>query len=145
MSESGFAEKTPQLSAVVITRNEARRIERCIDSLSFADEILVVDSESDDDTVARAQTGGARTIVQAWLGYGGQKDFAVKQASNDWVLYEMSEFALYQIEQEFHEAFRRVPLTCMVGDAKNQQRVAQALENTGRRLFFTLRHTSTCR
>ena len=74
------------LSAVVITRNEGRRIERCLASLEFADEIVLIDSESDDDTVERAKAVGARTLIQEWLGYGRQKDFAVSQAVNDWVL-----------------------------------------------------------
>ncbi|MEO8159503.1 MAG: nucleoside-diphosphate sugar epimerase/dehydratase [Betaproteobacteria bacterium] len=52
------------------------------------------------------------------------------------VLYEMSEFALYQIEQEFHGTMRRVPVTCMVGDAKNPQRVSQALEKYRPQVIF---------
>ena len=52
------------------------------------------------------------------------------------VLYEMSEFALYQVEQEFNSALRRVALTCMVGDAKNPQRVAQALEKYRPQVVF---------
>ncbi len=52
------------------------------------------------------------------------------------VLYEMSEFALYQIEQEFNGALRRVPVVCMVGDAKNPQRVAQALEKYRPQVVF---------
>ena len=52
------------------------------------------------------------------------------------VLYEMSEFALYQVEQEFHAAFQRVPIICMVGDAKNAQRVAQALEKYRPQVIF---------
>jgi FlaA1/EpsC-like NDP-sugar epimerase len=52
------------------------------------------------------------------------------------VLYEMSEFALYQVEQEFHSAFRQVPVTCMVGDAKNPQRVGQALDRFRPQVIF---------
>jgi FlaA1/EpsC-like NDP-sugar epimerase len=52
------------------------------------------------------------------------------------ILYEMSEFALYQVEQEFHSALRRVPVTCMIGDAKNPQRVAQALEKYRPQVIF---------
>ena len=52
------------------------------------------------------------------------------------VLYEMSEFALYQIEQEFHGGSRRVPVICMVGDAKNPQRVAQALDKYRPQVIF---------
>ncbi|MCB1735996.1 MAG: glycosyltransferase family 2 protein [Gammaproteobacteria bacterium] len=73
------------LSAVVITRNEASRIKACLDALAFADEIVVVDSGSDDDTIAIARTAGARVIQQDWLGYGAQKQFAVAQARHDWV------------------------------------------------------------
>ncbi|MEQ1879926.1 MAG: nucleoside-diphosphate sugar epimerase/dehydratase [Burkholderiales bacterium] len=52
------------------------------------------------------------------------------------VLYEMSEFALYQVEQEFHEAFRRVPMTYVIGDAKNPQRVAQVMEKYRPQVVF---------
>jgi FlaA1/EpsC-like NDP-sugar epimerase len=52
------------------------------------------------------------------------------------VLYEMSEFALYQIEQEFHGTHQRIPVICMVGDAKNPQRVAQALEKYRPQVVF---------
>lgn len=74
------------LSAVLITRNEARRLAACLESLSFADEILVVDSGSDDDTVAVAERFSARVIQHPWLGFGPQKYFAVEQAEHDWVL-----------------------------------------------------------
>src|SRR5258708_28405927 len=52
------------------------------------------------------------------------------------VLYEMSEFALYQVEQEFQRSLRHVPVTCMIGDAKNPQRVAQALEKYRPQVVF---------
>ena len=52
------------------------------------------------------------------------------------VLYEMSEFALYQVEQEFHGASRRVAVTCMVGDTKNPGRVAQVLEKYRPQVIF---------
>ena len=52
------------------------------------------------------------------------------------VLYEMSEFALYQVEQEFQGAFALVPVTCMVGDTKNPERVAQALEKYRPQVVF---------
>jgi len=75
-----------QLSVTIITLNEERRIEKCIKSASFADEIIVVDSGSRDRTVEIAEQAGARVIHQEWLGYGRQKQFAVEQAINDWVL-----------------------------------------------------------
>lgn len=77
---------TCPLSLVIITRNEAARLRACIDSVPFADDVLVVDSGSSDDTVALAESLGCRVLHQDWLGYGPQKQFAVEQALHDWVL-----------------------------------------------------------
>lgn len=74
------------LSVVIITLNEEKALPACLTSVSFADEILVVDSGSSDATVTIAEQCGARVITQSWLGYGRQKQFAVEQAANDWVL-----------------------------------------------------------
>jgi len=74
------------LSVVIITRNEAARLSACLESVAFAGEILVVDSGSTDETVAIAQQHSARVVHQPWLGFGPQKQFAVQQASHDWVL-----------------------------------------------------------
>jgi glycosyltransferase involved in cell wall biosynthesis len=74
------------LSACIITYNEADRIEACLKSVSFCDEILVVDSHSTDGTRALARRLGARVIERDWPGYRSQKQFAIESASNDWVL-----------------------------------------------------------
>ncbi|MGH8231767.1 MAG: glycosyltransferase family 2 protein [Steroidobacteraceae bacterium] len=74
------------ISLVVITYNEAGNIARCLDSVSFAAEKLVVDCGSDDDTCRIAAAHGARVIQQPWLGYGAQRNFAAAQAGNDWIL-----------------------------------------------------------
>lgn len=74
------------LSVVVITLNEEKALPVCLQSVAFADEILVVDSGSRDATISVATAHGARVIEQEWLGYGRQKQFAVEQAHHDWVL-----------------------------------------------------------
>lgn len=74
------------LSAVIITLDCAAQLEACLDSVAFADEIVVVDCGSRDGTVELAQGRGARVIHQDWLGFGPQKQFAVDSAANDWVL-----------------------------------------------------------
>ena len=75
-----------RLSAVLITRNAAALLGPCLDSLAFADEIVVVDSSSSDATAELAARKGARVVQKEWLGFGRQKQFAVEQASHDWVL-----------------------------------------------------------
>ena len=80
------AASSAAISAVIITRNAGGHLGACLHSLAFADEILVVDSNSTDNTVALAQAAGARVVQQAWLGFGPQKQFAVGAARHDWVL-----------------------------------------------------------
>jgi glycosyltransferase involved in cell wall biosynthesis len=74
------------LSVVVITCNAASQLEACLRSAAFAEELLVVDSGSSDDTVALAERCGARVIAHPWQGFGPQKQFAVTAARHDWVL-----------------------------------------------------------
>ncbi len=74
------------LSAVLITRNSAAVLPPCLESLRFADEIVIVDSGSTDATLDIARRFNAKIVCQEWLGYGKQKQFAVAQATHDWVL-----------------------------------------------------------
>jgi len=74
------------LSAVLITKNAGGQLDACLSSLSFCDEIVIVDSGSSDNTLEIARRFNARVIQHDWMGFGRQKQFAVDQASNDWVL-----------------------------------------------------------
>jgi len=74
------------LSVAIITLNAASQLAACLQSVRFADEIVVVDSGSTDGTQALAESYGAKVIAQDWLGFGPQKQFAVAAASHDWVL-----------------------------------------------------------
>ncbi|RKY19772.1 MAG: glycosyltransferase family 2 protein [Planctomycetota bacterium] len=74
------------LSACIIAFNEADRIEDCIRSVDFCDDIVVVDSGSTDATRELAAALGARVIEREWPGHVAQKEFAVRAARHDWVL-----------------------------------------------------------
>ena len=77
----------PGISVVLITRNEAVRIRRCLDSVRWADEIVVVDQHSTDGTAGICGEYGARVIEREMLaGFGEQKNFAIAQASFPWIL-----------------------------------------------------------
>jgi glycosyltransferase involved in cell wall biosynthesis len=75
-----------KISAVIITFNEEKNIAAAIGSVAWADEILVVDSESTDRTGEIAESCGAKVITQSWPGFAKQKQFAVDSAANDWIL-----------------------------------------------------------
>jgi glycosyltransferase involved in cell wall biosynthesis len=79
-------EPMPQLSAIVITRNEAANIGDCLDGLAFCDERIVVDCGSSDGTVEIARGKGARVETHEWRGFGAQKNFALSLVTGDWVL-----------------------------------------------------------
>ena len=74
------------LSVVLVGQDAAALLPACLASVAFADDVVVVDSGSSDDTAACAAQHGARVVRHDWMGFGRQKQFAVGQARNDWVL-----------------------------------------------------------
>jgi len=74
------------ISAVIITRNEELNITDCLKSISWVDEIILVDAESTDKTVELAKYFTSKVFIHRWEGFAKQKEFAVSQASNEWIL-----------------------------------------------------------
>jgi glycosyltransferase involved in cell wall biosynthesis len=74
------------LSVAIITKDEEKRLPDCLRSVSFSDEIIVVDSGSSDKTVQIAEEFGCRVFIQDWKGYGAQKNSAIEKCRNEWVL-----------------------------------------------------------
>lgn len=112
------------LSVIIIARNEARRIESCLQSARFADEIVLVDSGSADDTVAIARKYADRVIESAWLGYGPTKQLALEHATCDWVLWldadervppDLRDEILAVVEKEDHAGYRIARKTLFLG------------------------------
>jgi len=80
-----FPEKIP-LSVAIITKNEEKNLSECLKSVSFANDIVVVDSGSTDRTVEIAKEFGCRVFIEDWKGYGPQKNSAVDKCKYEWVL-----------------------------------------------------------
>jgi glycosyltransferase involved in cell wall biosynthesis len=76
----------PLLSVAIITCDEERNLARTLASVSFADEIVIVDSGSKDRTVEIARSFGAHVFVREWPGFAPQKNFAIAQCTGDWIL-----------------------------------------------------------
>ncbi len=101
------------ISVIILTKNEEDYIERCVQSVAWADEVLVMDSESIDQTKKVAESLGARVIVQPWLGWSEQRNKAVSFAENDWVLIvEADEIVTPELARSIQEAMDRQPDTC---------------------------------
>ncbi|AOK30250.1 LPS biosynthesis protein [Burkholderia singularis] len=77
----------PTLGVALIALNASARLAQCLDALSFADDVVVIDGGSTDGTAAIARAHGARVIVQTdWPGFGPQKNRAIAELSTDWIL-----------------------------------------------------------
>lgn len=76
----------PRISAIIIAKNEAANIGDCLDGVAFCDEIVVVDSGSEDDTVRIAESKGARVVFHAFAGFGRQFNHALSLAQGEWIL-----------------------------------------------------------
>ena len=76
----------PRLSVIVITFNEEDRLRTCLDSVAWADEIVVVDAESQDKTAQIAREFTDQVLIRPWPGFAAQKNFGLEHASGDWIL-----------------------------------------------------------
>jgi glycosyltransferase involved in cell wall biosynthesis len=113
-----------KITATIITLNEERNIARAIESLRCCDEIVIVDSGSNDRTVELSENLGARVIESPWRGYSGQKNWAAEQASNDWILSLDADEALSEaLEGEMWNLKKNGPRH----DAYTMPRLAQYL------------------
>ena len=89
MNESSNPETS--ISAVIICRNEEKKIERCLNSVTWADEILVIDAESSDKTQAicldsnQPWANQIRLLSRAWTGFRDQRNYAIQTACHDWI------------------------------------------------------------
>ena len=98
------------LSVIVITHNEEDMIERCLASVAWADEVIVLDSGSTDRTVALCQQAGARVMVVDWPGFGPQKNRALDHATGTWVLsLDADEYLTQEAQAEIQAVLASEP------------------------------------
>ena len=98
----------PSLSVIIITKNEAVNIRACIESVAWADEIIVVDSGSSDATVEICRELGAQVYVHDWPGFGMQKNRALGYATKDWVFsIDADERVTHELREEIQSAMQR--------------------------------------
>jgi len=113
-----------KISAAIITYNEERNIARVLESLRCCDEIVVIDSGSNDRTVELATKLGARVIDSVWRGFAGQKNYASEHCQYDWVLSLDADEALSEaLEAEIWQIKKNGPQF----DAYTMPRLAQYL------------------
>ncbi len=105
MSDSGAPTgSTLPVSLLVLTYNEADNIARCLDSVAFVSEKLVIDSGSTDATVEIARAHGARVLQQPWLGFGPQRRAATALASHPWILFlDADEWLSEELQAELRQ------------------------------------------
>ena len=100
----------PPITVTIITLNEENNIGRVIQSVPWAEEVLVVDSGSVDRTREIATQLGARVIENRWPGYGQQKNFAASRAEHDWILsLDADEAGAAELEAELNRLFDANP------------------------------------
>src|SRR5262249_21008794 len=113
------------LTIVIVAKNEARNISDCVASASFADEVLVLDSGSTDDTVALAERAGARVVRTDWPGYGPQQARGIAMATSRWVMS-------LDADERIRPALRDEILRAIASDAHDGYRIPRLSEFCGR-------------
>ena len=95
------------LSVILITKNEEKKIKQCLDSVRFADEIIVLDSGSQDRTVEICRQYTPHVFVTDWPGFGPQKQRALDKATGDWVLsIDADEVVSDKLREEILQAIK---------------------------------------
>jgi len=98
------------LTVITLTLNEENNIVPCLETVRWADEILVIDSGSTDATLALARTFTHRVFTITWEGYGAARNFALGQATGDWILWlDADERVTPELADEIREILRAIP------------------------------------
>jgi glycosyltransferase involved in cell wall biosynthesis len=98
----------PKLSVIIIAKNESENIADCIKSANFANEVIVLDSGSSDNTVSLAKKYGAKVFNKPWKGFGQHKNMAIQLAKHEWIFsLDADERISPALKQEILKAIHR--------------------------------------
>lgn len=121
-----------KISAIVITKNEENNIEACLQSILWADEIIIVDSESMDETIALARRFTEKIFVKPWMGFAAAKQFALSQCRNDWVLWlDADERVLPELAEEIQQTVSNTPIHAAFTVARRAYFVGRWIKHSG--------------
>lgn len=99
-----------RVTVITLTLNEAHNIGPCLESVRWADEILVIDSGSTDDTISRARASAAHVHEIEWRGYGAARNFALEKATGEWILWlDADERVTPELAAEIQQILRDDP------------------------------------
>lgn len=102
--------ETMKLTAIIPTLNEENNIGEAIDSISFADEVIIIDSFSSDNTVSIAERKGATIIKRKFDNFSAQKNFAIDKAQNDWIfILDADERVSDELQLEIKQFLKNIP------------------------------------
>lgn len=118
------------LSVIIIAKDEATNIRRCLESIQWVDEIIVLDSGSFDETVVIAQEYTSKVFSTDWQGYGVQKQRALERATGDWVLN-------LDADEWVDEALRQAILAAINSHAADAYRIPIRMNFYGKPLRFS--------
>ncbi len=120
------------LSVTIITKNEALNIERCLQSVRWADEVVVVDSGSTDETLQICRRFDCRVMETEWRGFGRTKQLAVGAASNEWILsVDADEVVTPQLRDRITELLQGEPAYSVYRIRRQSHYLGKRIRNCG--------------
>ena len=120
------------LSVIVITRNEERNIVACLESVTWADEIIVVDAESKDATAALARKFTQKIFLEPWKSFSEAKDFAVSQSHHEWILWlDADERVTPELAAEIQSLLKILPTQAAYSVARRAYFLGRWIKHSG--------------
>lgn len=130
------------LSVTVITKNESENIGKCLESVKWADEIIVLDSGSLDNTVEICRQYTDKVVITDWQGFGIQKNRAIDMATSEWILsIDADELVSMELKQEIEEVIRKSDNQKTGSDKSNYNQLAYKIPRSSNYCGRFMKHS----